>query len=117
MRAVLHPPSGARHRRRATDSTALTAHWDWERRHPCRRVARLIRKLAGKDAGAPSIQTGSRSQCMLLKKERRLSMKRFAAPDLEGWSSSFSLPCTTTSQNKLKLELQLAQASNASTDW
>jgi len=35
---------------------------NWERRHPCRRAARLIRNVAGKDAGAPSIQTGSWSQ-------------------------------------------------------
>jgi len=32
---------------------------NWERRHPCRHDAAWVRKLAGKDAGAPSLATGS----------------------------------------------------------
>jgi hypothetical protein len=51
---------------------------NWERRHPCRRVAVLFRKLAGKDAGAPGMATGSWSRCMR-ESERRLSMNAAAA--------------------------------------
>jgi hypothetical protein len=48
---------------------------NWERRHPCRRVAVLFRRLAGRDAGAPSMAAGSWPRCAILK-SWRLPMNR-----------------------------------------
>jgi len=44
----------------------LPTNRNWERRHPCRRVAVWVRKLAGKHAGAPSLATDSWPRCAIL---------------------------------------------------
>src|SRR5262245_56303501 len=43
---------------------------DWERRHPCRHVPVLARKFAGRDAGAPSMATGSWPRCAILESSK-----------------------------------------------
>src|SRR6266498_2648144 len=57
---------------------------NWERRHPGRRVAVTAQKLAGKDAGAPSIAAGSGCRHAIGTLILLASMAALAAPSSDG---------------------------------
>src|SRR5688572_7210824 len=88
---------------------SLAMNQNWERRHPCRRVGEWAWKLAGKDAGAPSLATGSWPQCILLKKERGLSMNRplpsanFCCSCNKSLSCRFKVPTHARSERRLSM--------------